>query len=255
MDSFEKPHWSKLQVELWVCTRSREAVRLAEHAPGRTHFADLSIGPDGLDDEAYDQQAPAFDDEIELIGTVIINYGLVCEFDDARKELIVALSNRKLLQHQDRSSGVEFFEREEVLRLWPDPRWGTLRARVLSEPLDAADSARAPARNQARDCQKARIPPAPKRGPTSRFVWPQFRDALDRLIEKEPSVSHAEAVRAMSDWCAMAWGGEDGPGEPANSTVRKQIAAHPGAPWAKTSGKARRKPLSRRAKTSARTSV
>ena len=64
-------------------------------------------------------------------------------------------------------------------------------------------------------------------------------------------MGHAEAVRAMSDWCATEWGGEDGPGEPADSTVRKHIAAHHGAPWAKTKGKARRKRLSGRAKTSA----
>lgn len=75
---FEEPYWSKLQVELWVCTRSREAVGLTEHAPGRTCLADLSIGPDGLRDEASDQDTPMFDDEIELIGTAIINYGSVC---------------------------------------------------------------------------------------------------------------------------------------------------------------------------------
>jgi hypothetical protein len=134
MHSFDRPHWSKLQVELWVCTRSREAVCLAEHAPGCTLLAGLSIGPHGLDDEAYDQDAPMFDDEIELIGTAITNYGVVCEFHDARKDVIVALSKGQLQEHQDGSSGIKFFEREEVLRLWPD----TLRAKT--ERLTLAES-------------------------------------------------------------------------------------------------------------------
>ena len=67
MDSFQRPYWSKLQVELWVCTRRREAVSLAAYAPGHTRLADLSIRPDGLDDEAYDQDTPIFDDEIDLV--------------------------------------------------------------------------------------------------------------------------------------------------------------------------------------------
>jgi hypothetical protein len=86
MDSFEKPYRSKLQVELWVSTRSREAVGLAERAPRRTRLTDLSIGPDGLDDEACAQDTPTFDDEIELIGVAIANYGFVCEFNNARKK-------------------------------------------------------------------------------------------------------------------------------------------------------------------------
>ena len=44
MDPFDKSYWSWLQVELWVCTRSRDAVRLAAHAPGSIHLADLSLG-------------------------------------------------------------------------------------------------------------------------------------------------------------------------------------------------------------------
>jgi hypothetical protein len=79
-----------------------------------------------------------FDDEIGLIGTAIVNYGFVCPFEDAQKEVIVALSKGQLQEHQDRSSGVEFFEREEVLRLWPDPRWETLRAKT--EPLTLAEA-------------------------------------------------------------------------------------------------------------------
>jgi len=84
---FLEPYWSRLQVELWVCTRSGEAVGLAEHAPGRTRLGGLSIGPGGLDDEAYDEYPPVFDDEIDLIGTAIINHGFVCPFDDARRRL------------------------------------------------------------------------------------------------------------------------------------------------------------------------
>jgi hypothetical protein len=443
MDPFEKPYWSKLQVELWVCTRRREAVGLAEHAPGRPRLADTSIGPDGSDEEAYDQDTPTFDDEIELIGTAITNYGFVCQFNDARKEVVVALSKGQLQEHQDRSTGVEFFEREEVLRLWPDPRLETLRAetepltlaegvallvrgrpasrdgwarlrrraggrfptatqrrieaagqavvgmirngiivafgfrchshggigflnpsaddkerlyddqaflahqlwvdpctdaiwtepdlgdghlnptergyryvclsrmqfleavmshhtkteadckpagkqrlrtiggvhtqlfghaavlrarpegsvalrpeaKVPSESLNAADCAEAPARNLARKWHKATIPPAPKRGPSPRYHWSLFHDALDQLIREKPDVSQADVVRAMSDWCATNWSEEDGPGEPANSMVRQHIAAHPGAPWAKSKVKAPRKRLSRRAKTSAKTSA
>lgn len=101
-------------------------------------LADLSVGPDGVDDEAYEQDAPMFDDEVELIGAAIINYGFVCEFDDARKEVIVALSKGDLQEHQDRPSGAKFFEREEVLRLWPDPRWELLRAKT--EPLTLAEA-------------------------------------------------------------------------------------------------------------------
>ena len=137
IDPFEKPYWSKLQVELWVCTRSREAVRLAEHAPGRIRLADLSLGPDGLDHEAYDRDTPTFEDEIALIGTAIVNYGCVCEFNDARKRVIVALSKRQLQEHRDPSSSVEFFEREEVLTLWPDPRFEALKTKT--GPLELAE--------------------------------------------------------------------------------------------------------------------
>jgi hypothetical protein len=91
-----------------------------------------------LDDEAYDEYPPVFDDEIDLIGTAIINHGFVCPFDDAQKAVIVALSKGQLQEHQDRSSGFAFFEREEVLRLWPDPRWELLRAKT--EPLTLAEA-------------------------------------------------------------------------------------------------------------------
>jgi hypothetical protein len=37
-----------------------------------------------LDVEEY---GPTFDDEKELIGVAIINYGYVCSFDNARKEV------------------------------------------------------------------------------------------------------------------------------------------------------------------------
>jgi hypothetical protein len=77
-----------------------EAVALAEHDPGRTVLADLSLGSDGLDDEALDVDRPAFVDESELIGTAVIRYGSVCSFHDARRELIVALSKGQLQVHQ-----------------------------------------------------------------------------------------------------------------------------------------------------------
>jgi hypothetical protein len=92
MDSFQRPYWSKLEVELWVCTRRREAVGLAEYAPGRTRFADLSLGPDGIDDEKYDVDAPPFVDGDELILWAISRYGSVCPLDEARKAILVALS-------------------------------------------------------------------------------------------------------------------------------------------------------------------
>ena len=138
MEPFEVSYWSRLQVELWVCTRNMKAVALAEHDPGHIRIADLSLGSDRLDDEAYDQDTPMFDDEIDLIGTAIANYGYVCPFEDARKEVIVALSKGQLQEHQDRSSGAEFFERGDVLRLWPDPRREILRAKT--EPLTLAEA-------------------------------------------------------------------------------------------------------------------
>jgi hypothetical protein len=421
MESFQEPYWSRLQVELWVCTRSREAVGLAEYAPGRTRFADLSIGPDGLDDEAYDQDTQMFDDEIDLIGTAIFDYGCVCQFEDAQKEVIVALSKGQLQEHQDRSSGVEFFEREEVLRLWPEPRWEILRAKtepltlaeavallvrgrpaskdvwkrlrrraggrfppaavqqieaagkaivgmirngiveafgfrchgdggigslnlsaddkerlyddqaflahqlwvdpcadaiwtepdlgdghfnptdrcyryvclnrtqfledirshrtkaeaegklagkqhfrrsggprkqmlepatvlplpiasvssgskaeVRSESLSAAaDCAEAPSIAVRGSYVPAAIPPAPKRGPRPKYQWPMVHELLDELISrKSGNITQAEATKAILEWCAMQWGGEDGPGEPSEPMVRKHVAAHPGAPWA-----------------------
>jgi hypothetical protein len=439
MDSFEARYWSRLQAELWVCTRSMEAVALAEHDPGDTVLADLSLGSDGLDDEALDVDRPAFVDESELIGTAVIRYGSVCSFHDARRELIVALSKGQLQEHQDRSSGAEFFEREEVLRLWPDPRWEILRAEaepltlaaavallirghpaskdawarlrrraggrfppaaeqrikaagkeilkmirdgiveafgfrcdgdggigglnpsatdkerlnddkaflvhklwiapwadaiwtvpdlgdghfnptdrsyryvsldrtqfldairnhdtkavhstdsqrirpiggtpkrslgraavvrrpegsvargtkaeVASEPLNTADGAQAPARNHGLERRKATIPPAPKRGPGPRYDWLAFYDALDELVGETPGLDHADAVRAMSDWCAVNWGGEDGQGEPANSTLRKHIAVAMVHVGRNAKAKLARKHLSRRAKTSARTSA
>ena len=128
-------------------------------------------------------------------------------------------------------------------------------AEMPSEPLNTAGGAQTLARNQGPRRRKATIRPAPKRGPSARYDWPAFHDVLNQLISEKPGLSQADAVRAMSDWCAMNWGAEDGPGEPANSALRQHIAAHPGAPWAKTKGKARHKHLSGRAKTSARTST
>ena len=244
MDSLEESYWSRLQVELWVCTRSREAVGLAEYAPGRTRITDLSIGPDGLDDEAHDQDPPMFDDEIDLIGMAIINYGFVCPFEDAQKEVLVALSKGQLKEHLDRGSGAEFFEREEVLRLWPDPRWETLTA--ISKPLTLAEARGLPASKDAwADCAEASclsvrgghvpaaIPPAQKRGPRPRYQWPMVHEFLDELItSKGGNISRAEATKATLEWCAMQWGGEDGPGEPSEAMVRKHVGAHPAAPWA-----------------------
>ena len=41
MEPFEVSYWSRLQVELWVCTRNMKAVALAEHDPGHIRIADL----------------------------------------------------------------------------------------------------------------------------------------------------------------------------------------------------------------------
>jgi hypothetical protein len=106
MEPFDKLHWSRLQVEMWVCTRNRDAVRLADHAPGRTRFADLRPGPDGIDDEKHDGADPsAFDHEDDLICTAITRYGYVCPWDDARKEVVVALSEGQLRAYSDPSTG------------------------------------------------------------------------------------------------------------------------------------------------------
>jgi hypothetical protein len=78
-----------------------------------------------------------FDDESELICTAITNYGSVLQFEDARKAVIVALFKGELEEHLDPSSGVEFFEREEVLRLWPESRLEALGHRT--EPLTLAE--------------------------------------------------------------------------------------------------------------------
>ena len=73
-----------------------------------------------------------------LGSTALIKYGSVCQFDDARKEVAVAWSRGQLQEHEDRASGVAFFESDEVLRLWPDPRWASLRAN--GEPLTLAEA-------------------------------------------------------------------------------------------------------------------
>jgi len=132
MDSFDKPYWSRLQVELWVCTRSRDAVRMAAQAPGSIQLADLSLGPDGADDDRLDDDPLIFDDDAELIGMAIIKYGWVCSYDDARQQVIVA-STKELRAYPDPEAGDphgEFFERAAVLALWPE--------KVVAEVLDAA---------------------------------------------------------------------------------------------------------------------
>ena len=130
-------------------------------------LADLSVGPDGVDDEAYEQDAPMFDDEVELIGAAIINYGFVCEFDDARKEVIVALSKGDLQEHQDRPSGAKLFEREEVLRLRPDTLGAKSERLKLGEAVALLVRGR-PASKDAwrRLCRRhrGRFPPAILRG-------------------------------------------------------------------------------------------
>ena len=136
MDMLEGPYWSRLQVELWVCTRSMGAVALADANPGRIRIADLSLGSDGLDDEALDADRPAFADEAELIGTAIIKYGSLCPFDDAQRGVIAAVSEGKLREHRDPSSGVRFFKAKEVRQLWPVR--GPLRLRKVGGPLTLA---------------------------------------------------------------------------------------------------------------------
>lgn len=134
----------------------------------------------------------------------------------------------------------QVFGRAAVLE--PRPVGSVVRdpaAKVPTASLNAASSAGVPARNDVGECPKATIPPAPKRGPAPQYDWPLFHAALDQLIREKPDLRHADAVRAMSSWCSEAWGGEDGPGEPANSTLRKHIADHRGAPWAKSKRKRR----------------
>lgn len=92
-----------------------------------------------------------------LGSTALIKYGSVCQFDDARKEVAVALSRGQLQEHEDRASGVAFFESDEVLRLWPDPRWASLRAN--GEPLTLAEAVALLVRGR----------------PAAQGVWPRLR--------------------------------------------------------------------------------
>ena len=134
MEPFDKPYWSRRQVELWVCTRSRNALRLADYG-----FADLSLGPYGIDDERYDDGDPPIEDEGELYCTAIIRYGSVCSRDDALKEVAVALSDRKLRAYPDPEGGNfhgQFFVRERVLKEWPEKPDGGFTEALLPVPHD-----------------------------------------------------------------------------------------------------------------------
>jgi hypothetical protein len=103
----ERPHWNRLQVLLWICTRSSDAVRLAAHDLGSTSLLD------------FDENDPShFGDEDELVGTAIINYGYIMSFGDAKRELIVAESKGQLRAYQD-SGGAAFFERTGAMAIWP----------------------------------------------------------------------------------------------------------------------------------------
>jgi hypothetical protein len=117
METFDKPYWSRRQVELWVCIRSRDALRLADY-----DFGDLRLGPAGIDDERYDDDDSPIFDEGELYCTAIIRYDSVCSRDDARKEVVVALSEGEIRAYPnpDGNSDDQFFERAKVLKLWPE---------------------------------------------------------------------------------------------------------------------------------------
>lgn len=107
------------------------------------------------------------------------------------------------------------------------------KAEPAGERLNPVHRAEAPARSPAREDYKPTIRLIPKRGPKPRYQWPIVHEFLDELISsKSGNINRAEATKAILDWCAMQWGGKDGPGEPSEAMVRKHVAAHPGAPWA-----------------------
>ena len=121
----------------------------------------------------------------------IINYGIVCRIDDARRQVIVALSKGRLQQHQDPSSGVEIFERQEVLRLWPDQRLEPLRGQT--GPLSLAEGVALLVRGR----------------PASKEVWRRLRrrhggrlpeGARERIEEIGPAIVEMIRRRDVEAW-------------------------------------------------------
>jgi hypothetical protein len=282
MDLFEKLTWAPLQVILWVCTRSKPAVRACDDDRNTSEIIEEVLMPSGRVGRRWrSRRRPdiSFEDaEVQVLdalsrgrlrasglrqgegdreGVPEQHWGdLQFYWSPPRKGFHhpsvprSVYGSHRYVGPRDRLrpnatywTGV-LIEREEVLALWSDPQRHMAEG-AGRKPGTIAASGGA----KTRVCAPT-IPPAPKRGPDRRYDWPLFHAVLDQLIRQEPDVSHADAVRAMSDWCAMTWGGEDGPGEPANSTVRKHIADHPGAPWVKPG-----KRLLRLPKTSAKTSA
>lgn len=105
MDPFERPYWNQLQVVLWVCSRSRGAVRLAADPPGL--------------------------DAVELIAEVVMPGGRIgkrwrsrsrvgVSFEDAEKKVIDALCRGDL-----QAAGVEKGrgDRKSI----PKEQWADLR--------------------------------------------------------------------------------------------------------------------------------
>jgi hypothetical protein len=88
MDPFRATHWNQLQAVLWVCSRSRVVLRLA---------ADQTLPRDA------DEDAPGFDDDVDLIGAVILPGGCVwrrrrhdrlhCAFDESIERILHALQS------------------------------------------------------------------------------------------------------------------------------------------------------------------
>jgi hypothetical protein len=120
MDPFDKPYWSQLQVVLWVCTRSKEALRLA--ADQRPVSRDLANGQDDW---------PGFDDDLDLIAEVVMPGGRIakrwrsrlrpdCSFKDAEEQVLDGLGRGRL-----RASGRRNGEgdREQI----PRDQWAELQ--------------------------------------------------------------------------------------------------------------------------------
>lgn len=118
MDPFERPYWSQLQGVVWVCTRSKGAVRAA---------ADRRPLPSGHTVDGL----PGTADDLDLIAEVVMPGGRIgrrwrsrlregCSFEAAEEEVIDALARGCL-----RATGLRNGEgdRQEI----PREHWADLR--------------------------------------------------------------------------------------------------------------------------------
>jgi hypothetical protein len=209
-DPFERPYWNRLQVEMWVYCRAREAVRLAVHKPGSSALYDLQLGPDGWEETPpNDEQAPlgegeypVFANEHELICMITDRYGRVLSIEDTNKAITVAISKNQLRIHTDPSMGDEFFEREEVLALWCDQPAGNCASPSRRESVSGRGSAVATSLGAAEAGNDARYRTgAPGRPGSMHLIWHEYERRKHAGL-LEPSLA-AEA-RYLAEWLKRA---------------------------------------------------